>query len=249
MSSAAPAIPPPQTTSLSQTERVIDTFIAPTKTFVDLRRSANWLVPFLLIVIATEALVLVADKRLGFQKIAENGLALQPKQAARIDQLPPEQRERQMQTVAKVTGFFSYLSPLIVMIFLLIFAVILLGTFNFGFGAELTFNQCIAVCVFTSLPVIVKDLLAILALLIGSGEGFIFQNPVASNLSGLVDPSSHFLYSIAAQTDLFVIWTLVLAGVAFSCLTRIKRGACLMVVFGWWVVWMLGLASLSAAFS
>ena len=30
-----------------------------------------------------------------------------------------------------------------------IVAAVLLATFNFGFGAELTFNQCLAVCMYS----------------------------------------------------------------------------------------------------
>ena len=122
-------------------------------------------------------------------------------------------------------------------------------SFNFGFGAELTFNQCLAVCMYASLPGILKVLIAILAIAVGGGEAFTFQNPVASNLSGLVDPSSHFLYSIATSIDVFTIWTLVLTGIGISCLTKLKRGTCLGVVFGWWAILVLGGAALAAAFA
>jgi len=248
MSSTA-TVPPPQPERLSEVGRVVDTFVAPKKTFTDLRRSANWLVPFLLLVIATEALVLVADKKLGFEKIAENGLALQPKAAARLDQLSAEDRARQMQTVVKVTAISSYLLPAIILIFLLIFAAVLLATFNFGLGAELTFNQALAVCVYASLPGIIKSLLAIVVLMVGGGESLTFQNPVASNLSGLVDPSSHFLYSIAMQVDVFTIWTLVLSGIGFACLTKLKTNNCFAVVFGWWAAWLLATSGIGAALS
>ena len=207
MSSAAPAVPDPQP-PLSQTERVVDTLIAPTKTFTDLRRSANWLVPLLLLIIATEAMVVVADRKIGFEKITENGLALQPKQAAKLDQLPPEDRARQMQTIVKITSVSSYLSPALVLVFLIIIAAVLLATFNFGLGAEVTFNQSIAAVMFASMPGLIKALLAVVVLLIGAAETFTFQNPIASNLSGLVDPSSHFLYSVALQFDVFTIWTI-----------------------------------------
>jgi hypothetical protein len=247
MTSAASV--PPQPAPLSEPERVIDTFVAPAKTFTDLRRSANWLVPLLLLIIFTEALVFVADRKVGFAKMTENGLALQPKQAAKLDQLPPEDRARQMQAIVKFTAVASYGSPVLIVVFLLIVATVLLATFNFGMGAELTFNQSTAVVMYASLPGIIKSLLAILALAVGSGEGFILQNPLASNLSGLVDPSSHLLYSVATQVDLFMIWTLVLAGIGFSCLTKVKRGTCLGVVFGWWVIWVLGASGISAAFS
>ena len=84
---------------------------------------------------------------------------------------------------------------------------------------------------------------------IWGGRNFTFQNPIASNLSGLVDPSSHFLYSLLVSIDVFTIWTLLLAGIAFSCLTKVTRGTCLAVVFGWWVVFILTLSGIAAAFS
>jgi hypothetical protein len=244
--SSATTVPEPPAPPLSEAERVIDTFIAPSKTFFDLRRSANWLVPFLLIVLATEALVFVAEKRVGFERITENNLAMRPKQAARLDQLPAEQRARQMDTIVSFTRTISYASPIIIVIFLVIIALVLWGTFSFGMGAQLTFNQTLAVCMYASLPVLIKDLLAIVTLFISSGESFTFENPVASNLSGLVDPSSHFLYTAATQIDVFMVWTLILAGIAFSCLTKVKRGTCMAVVFGWWVVWVLAISGLGS---
>jgi hypothetical protein len=137
----------------------------------------------------------------------------------------------------------------IVLVFLIIVASVLLATFNFGLGTELTFNQCVAVTMYTSLTAIIKALLAILVIFMGVTESFTFQNPIASNLGGLVDPSSHFLYSLLTSIDIFTIWTLLLAGIAFSCLTRVKRGTCMAVVFGWWVVFILAASGLGAAFS
>ncbi|HZP25286.1 MAG TPA: YIP1 family protein [Terriglobales bacterium] len=247
MSSVAPVSS--QAAPLSQLERVVDTFVAPSKTFTDLRRSANWLMPVVLLVIATEALVFTADRKIGFEKIAENGLAMQPKAAARLDQLSPEQRAKQMDLVVKVTSITSYLYPAIMIVFLFIIAAILLATFNYGAGAELSLNQCVAVVMYASLPGIIKALLAIVALMVGGGDSFTFQNPVASNLSPLVDPSSHFLYAVAMNLDLFTIWTLLLSGIGFACLTKVKRGTSLGIVFGWWAVWVLGSSAAGAAFS
>ena len=248
MVSAAP-VAPIEPKPLSEVERVVDTFVAPSKTFTDLRRSANWLVPWLLLALASVALVVVVDKKIGMQKAAENQLALQPKRAEQLDKLPPEKRAEQMETIVKLTRILAYASPVSLLIIFAIIAAVLLGSFNFGFGAELTFNQCLAVCVYASLPGILKALIAILAIAVGGGEAFTFQNPVASNLGGLVDPSSHFLYSIATSIDIFTIWTLVLTGIGISCLTKVKRGTCLGVVFGWWAILVLGGAAIAAAFA
>jgi hypothetical protein len=230
-------------------ERVVDTYVAPSKTFTDLRRSANWFVPWLLLAIASVAMVVVVDMKLGMEKVVENQLAMQPKQAAQLEKLSPEQRASQMQTIIRFNRVIAYAYPVVIVIVLAIIAAVLLGSFNFGFGAELTFSQCLAVCMYASLPGILKVLIAILAIAVGGGEAFTFQNPVASNLSGLVDPSSHFLYSIATSIDVFTIWTLVLTGIGISCLTKLKRGTCLGVVFGWWAILVLGGAALAAAFA
>lgn len=248
MSTATPAVPIEEK-PLSEVERVIDTFVAPTKTFTDLRRSSNWIVPFLLLVVFSAGLVLLVEKKLGMEKVVENGLALQPKAAAKLDQLSPEQRATQMETIIKFNRVISYLFPVLLLIFLVIFAAVLLGTFNFGLGAELKFNQSLAVCVYASLPGIVKAVLAMLVVAMGAAGNFTFQNPIASNLSGLVDPSSHFLYGLASNVDVFAIWTLLLTGIGYSCLTKVKRGTCLAVIFGWWVIWALGTSGLGAAFS
>jgi hypothetical protein len=247
MTSAAPTLPPEK--PLSEVERVVDTFVAPTKTFNDLRRSANWLVPVLLIILSTLALVWVADTKIGFQKIFENQMAVQPKVAERLDKLSPEERAAQMVKILKVNRVVSYISPVFIVIFLLIVAAVLLGTFNFGMAAELTFHQCTAVCMYTSLTALIKTLLAILVIFLGAAGNFTFQNPIASNLSGLVDPSSHFLYNLLMSIDVFTIWTLVLAGIAFSCLTKVKRSTCMAVVFGWWIVFIVAISGISAAFA
>jgi hypothetical protein len=248
MSSATP-VAPVEEKPLSQAERIVDTFIAPAKTFTDLRRSSNWLVAWLLIAISGIALAVVVDQKLGMEKVVENGLALAPKQAAQLDKLSPEQRAAQMETIMKFNRVIAYSFPVILLIFLVIFAAVLLGTFNFGLGTELRFNQSLAVCVYASLPGVIKALLAMLVIAIGGGEAFTFQNPVTSNLSPLVDPSSHFLYGVATNLDVFMIWTLILTGIGYSCLAKVKRGTCMAVVFGWWVIWVLGTSGLGAAFS
>lgn len=248
MGAAAP-LPPTEEKPLSEAERVVDTFIAPTKTFTDLRRSSNWLVPWLLMAITSVALVAVVDKKIGMQKVVDNQFALMPKIAEQIDKLPAEKRSDAISSAVSRTRFMSYAYPVTILIVLSIIAAVLLGTFNFGLATELKFNQCLAICMYASLPGIIKGLLAILTIYLGGGESFTFQNPVLSNLSAFVDPSSHFLYAIATSLDFFAIWMMILTGIGLSCLSRVKLSICLGIVFGWWAVLVLGGASISAAFS
>lgn len=234
---------------LSEVERVVDTFVAPSKTFNDIRRNASWWAPWLLMTIVGFIWVYEVDKKIGFDKVVENQMQLSPKQAAKLDQLPPDQRAAQMETIVKFNKVITYAYPVMSLIFAAIFAGILLATFKFGFGASVTFMQAFAITMYAFLPGLIKVLLSMLIVGIGTGEGFTFQNPIASNLSGLVDPSSHFLYSLLMSIDLFTIWTLVLTAIGYHCLTRLKLGTCIAVVFGWWAVFVLGTSGLGAMFS
>jgi len=244
------AVMPAEERPLTEVERVIDTFIAPSKTFTDIRRNANWLVPWLLISIFSVLLVFVVDKKLGMETAYENQLKLSPKQMDKIDQLPPDQKATQMRIGASATRYFSYGSPLLTIIIAAIFAGVLMATFNFGLGAEVKFKQAMAITMYAFLPGIIKALIATAVVGMGAAEGFTFQNQVASNLGGLVDANtSHFLNGVLTALDLFTIWTLILTGIGYACITRVKRGTCMGVVFGWFVVFTLitvGLGSLFA---
>jgi Yip1 domain len=248
MSTASAALPS-ESRPLTEIERVLDAFVAPSKTFTDIRRSASWWLPWLLTAIIGTGMVAIVDKKVGMEKVSENRLALTPKQAAKLDQLPPDQRARQMEIAAKFTRYVAYIFPLFHLMLVAIIAAMLLGTFNFGFGAELRFAQCYAVSMYAFLPGVIKALLAILIVLVTGGENFTFENPVASNLGALVDPSSAFLYSVASSIDVFTIWILVLTAIGYSCVTRVKRGTCCGVIFGWWVVNTLLWAGIAAVFS
>src|SRR5664279_5912433 len=110
---------------LTEMERVVDTFVAPSKTFTDIRRNANWWVPWLLMSIFGLAMVFVVDKKLGMDTAYENQLKLSPKQMDKIDQLPPDQKAAQMRIGAKITGYFAYGSPLLTIIFVGVIAGVL----------------------------------------------------------------------------------------------------------------------------
>src|ERR1035441_3913000 len=104
---AAAAVVPPQDpqqpASLSEAQRLIDTFIAPSKTFTDLRRSAIWWAPFLLVVVVSYLFIYAVDQKIGFQKVVDNQLQLQPKNAERIESLPPDQRAKAMRQQVGLT--------------------------------------------------------------------------------------------------------------------------------------------------
>jgi hypothetical protein len=95
---AAPNLPgsapvaAPEPAPLSEGARIIDTFVAPSKTFTDLRRSANWWAPFLLLCVFSVAFFYIVGQKIGYRKVAENQNQASPKVTRQMEQLPPAAR-------------------------------------------------------------------------------------------------------------------------------------------------------------
>ncbi len=246
-----PASPAPPPAPLSQGARIIDTFIAPSRTFTDLRRSASWWAPFLLMTIVSTVFVYTVSQKIGFRKVTENQLAMSPKQSAQLDNMPADQREHAMDQRTTGTKYISYVIPIFVLVIWLIIAALLFATFKFAAGADVSFKVSFAIVVFAGLPQVLKSLLATLSVVAGmSADSFSFQNPIATNPGYFLNPADGvFLYSVASAVDIFMIWTLVLTAIGFTCVSRVKSGTAYAIVFGWWAVFTLGAAALGAAFS
>lgn len=145
---ATPVAPAPApasaATPLPEPARIVNTFIAPSKTFTDLRRNASWWAPFLLMVVVSTAMVYTAGQKIGFRKIMETQMQSQPRQQARLEQLPPEQREQQLERGAKVTQVIAFVFPVISLMILLIIASVLFATFKFAAGVDVSFKIAFA---------------------------------------------------------------------------------------------------------
>jgi Yip1 domain len=247
----ASPVPMPEPVPLSQGARIVNTFIAPSKTFTDLRRKASWWAPFLLMVVVSTVFVYSAGQKIGFRKIMENQMQAQPKAQERLEKLPADQREQQTEVGAKFTQVISYGFPLITLIIWLIIAAALFATFKFAAGADVSFSVALAIVIYAALPLMVKTLLALLSVFAGmSPDSFSFQNPVATNPGYFMNPSDNvFLYNLASALDIFMIWTLALTAIGFACVSKVKRGTSFAIVFGWWAVFSLVGAAIAGAFS
>lgn len=236
VSAGAPAPPP-----MSAATRILAVFYAPAKAFASLRGTAKWysfVAPWLLISVFSVIYVSTIGQKVGWQQVFENNMRMAgPSAAGRFDQMPPAQRAQALRTAVAFTKGFSYGFPVVSLLILIIVAAVLLGTFNFGAGAQLDFKTSLAVVAYASLPDILKLLMAIATLFAGvSPEGFMIQNPVATNPGYFMDFAQHpALTSLLMRLDVFSIWSLVLMGVGFAAVSKMKRGTTMTVVFGWFI--------------
>jgi len=246
--SAIPSSPEPA--PLSEGARIIDTFIAPSKTFTDLRRKSNWWAPWLLISVFSLIFIYAMDRQIGFEQIAKNAIA-KSSRAEQFDKLPADQRAKQMQISVTFTRYISYSTPIVILIIYVIIAAVLLGTFKFGAGADIKFGTSMAIVTYGSLPGIIGAILGTVSMFAGvDPEGFNAQNPVATNPAYFMDPMQNkFLYSMASALDVFAIWSIILMGIGFACNSKVKRSTAIAIVAGWFVLYKLVGGALGAAFS
>jgi hypothetical protein len=238
----------PEAAPLSEGQRLLDTFIAPSKTFTDLRRNASWWAPFLIISVVALSFVYVVDQKVGFRKVFDNIIQLQPKQAEKIDSLPADRREKVMAQQATFTKMTSYGIPLFALLFYAVSTGLLFATIKFGANADVKFKTLFALIVYSRLPELLMSVLATLSLLAGvSSDGFNIQNPVATNLGYFIGPDgSAVLRALLSSLDVFTIWALVLVGIGIPCISKVKRGTAFTIVFGWFAFAVLAKVALAA---
>ena len=231
--------------------RIFNTFFAPSKTFTDIKRSASWWAPFLLMAVVSCGFAFVVAKKVGWEQVTQNKFRLAPKQADALERLPADQRERQMKIAVIVSMVEAYGTPVFRLLGLVIVAAVLMATFNFGVGSEISFKHALAVVTYAKLPDIVREGLAAVSLLAGTNpEGFFFQNPVATNPAYFMDPAKSLpLYSLAASLDIISLWILILTAIGFARISKLKTGTTMAVVFGWYFLLTLIGAGVAAIFS
>lgn len=242
------AVPPPAPAGLSEGARLVNTFIAPSKTFTDLRRNASFWGPWLLISIFALIFVYSMDRQIGFEQISKNEVE-HSKRADQFDKLSPDQQQKQLRVSSAVVRYFSYGIPVTILLFLAITTTVLWMTFRFGAGADIPFKTAYAIIFYASLPGIIGSILGAVSMFAGvDPEGFNVNNPVATNPAYFMDRAGNkFLYGMASGLDILVIWSIVLMGIGFSCNSKVKRGTAIGIVAGWYLLWKLitvGLASM-----
>ncbi|HUZ97600.1 MAG TPA: YIP1 family protein, partial [Edaphobacter sp.] len=137
---------------LSQVERVVDTFVAPSKTFTDILRSRSWWLPFLLIVVISWGVTLAVTSQVGWERVVENQIQASPKQQDALASLTPEQRTTRVHAMSVGYKYTSYGFPVLILIFSAVAALGLWATFNFGLGAQTTFGEMFCLWMYCSLP-------------------------------------------------------------------------------------------------
>jgi hypothetical protein len=238
---------------LSQWQRVVNIFTAPSKTFEDIKQGhRSWWMPFIIYIVLGFVLYGVVNAKVGMRQVSENQVKLSPKAEDQMAQLTPEQREKRMKISTSITQGIFLATPVILLIMGAVISAVLLGTINFGFGGKAKFGSIFSVWMYAMLPSCIKTLLGVVVLYAGvAPESFNIKNFAPTNLGAFMNPleTNPGLYSFASSIDIITIWCLVLVGIGTALVAGVKRSSGYIASFGWWAVVVLVGAAIAAATS
>jgi hypothetical protein len=245
---------PPQSSGMSQLQRVVSTFSAPSKTFTDIRdHSRSWWLPFVIYVVIGYGFFAAVNAKIGMRQVTENQIQLSPKSQERMAQAPPEQREAAMKFSVALTEGIFIANPIILLMVMALGSLFLWGTINFMFAGKAKYGQVFAAWMYAGLPGVIKPILGIVLILIGvAPDTFNIKNYAPTNAAALfMNPadSNPALYALASSIDVVTIWTTVLLGIGLAAVAGTKRSSGYMTSFGWWALIVLCGAGVAAAFS
>lgn len=242
-----------RTAGLSQLQRFIGTFTAPSRTFEDIRRGhRSWWLPFIVLALASYLFFAIVQQKVGMQQVIDNQIRMNSRAQEQMAQATPEQRAKVMSFAAGFTEGMFLGGPLVGLLGAAIVSLGLLGTINFVFGGRANFGQIFSVAYYAWLPTLVKIVLGIAVLYAGMApESFSIKNYAPTNLGAFLDPidTNHALYALASSVDLITIWILALMGMGVATVAGVKRGSGYIAVFGWWAIFVLIGVGWAAAFS
>jgi Yip1 domain len=236
--------------NLSQVERVVNTFIEPSKTFNDIKRNHSWWLPFLILAVLGYIFCFAAVQHVGWNSLTTNVLRSQPRNAERLDKGTPAE---QAQMLAVTKGFmegFMVGSPVMVLVLNALFALLLWGGFAFVLGGTTNYGEMFAISIFASLPNALNSLIAIVTVLVSEPQGYNLNLPSPANLAYFLDSSTApWLMSIAKSLDVFSIWSLILAGFGGALVAKVKPAKGIVMVVVVWILYVIVKTGLAAAFS
>jgi hypothetical protein len=235
---------------LSQIERLVNSFVAPTATFKDILRSTSWWLPFVLLSLSSLGVAYTIQRQVGWQQVAETQIQLTPSLQSQTASLTPAQQTKQIRVMALSYQYSAYASPLLVLAMSALAALLLWATFNFGLGARTTYGQVFCLWMYCSLPHLLVDLVTVVRLCFGgSSESFDLKMPAGTSLGYYFPDVSPWLRTLLTTLDAVAIWALVLLVIGGAIVAKVKKGQAAAVVVGWWLLIVLVGVAATAAFS
>lgn len=229
-------------------QRLIGVYVSPGAAFADVARKPDFILPLIVAILATVAVIETMLARIGVERIVRQSI----EQSGRASSMTPDQMQQAMEQGAKFTGIFMHLTGLLAApIVLLIVGGLGLLIMNAIFGSQLKFKTAFSITCYANLVSVLGAVIALVMILLADPEQFNAQNPSPTNPGFFLNPheTSKPLLSLLSSLDIFTIWLMILLGIGFSAAVnrKVKASTVFSCFVGLWAIWVLvkmGLAML-----
>lgn len=210
-------------------QRIIGVLIAPNETFASIVRQPDWVVPLVIIMVIALVGGIVFARRVDFA-----GPMREQMEAS--GNMQPDQIDRAVRIGSAATKIFTYFSPVLSAVILLIVAAVLLVAFRL-FGGEGDFRQAFSVTLYAWMPGVIKSII-LTAIIAAKGVAATdIPTVLRSNLAFLVTMKEHpMLFVILGSIDVFTIWLLALLVIGFAYLSKFSRSKSAVIIVCLWVI-------------
>ena len=179
---------------LSPVARLVDVFVAPSKTFNDIRRNASpwlWLLPFLLVCVFTFVFAYTVLHKVGLPTLVDSVIHTNASLADRIANAPPDQAAK-IRSSIEMQFRLHLPAPVFILIVGLMVSGIFLGTANFAFGGRARYSQMLAVWFYGTLPLLFISILTIITLFAGMQSDYVQHQEHRRNKHWLLSAGRRF---------------------------------------------------------
>jgi len=232
----APAVTEPQEQPRGPLARIFGALFSPVRTFRDIAKRPDLIVPMALIFVISLASVAVMVPRLDYDAMRDRMEAQQKKNP----NLSPEQQEKAMRIGIAVAKGAMWTSPFFGLGWLAIMGGIYLLGIRLA-GGEGNYAATLAIMLYAQMPLVIRRLLNDIILVTKKAvDPEKAQMLLRSNLAFLTDMKTNPAgWASLAALDIFAIWSVILMIIGFAELPKMTRGRSAVVVVTIWVLFTL----------
>jgi Yip1 domain len=203
--------------------------IAPNETFASIARQPDWVVPLVIILVVSLAAGLIFAQRVDFGAPIREAME-------QNKNVTPDQADRAVRIGTAMAKVFTYASPVLSLVSLLIIASVLLLAFRL-FGGEGDFRQAFSVVLYSWMPGIIKSVIVIAIVAARNVSASDLATLLRSNLAFLVTMKDHpMLFVLLSSLDVFTVWLLALLIIGLAYVSKFSKSKSAAIVISLWVV-------------
>jgi len=237
---ATTPVPAPEAqASISPFGRVIGVLFSPGKTFEDIVRKPNWLLPFTISIVLVVLVCVCLNLRMNWREYVSQQIEKSPQ----ASQLSAEQKQQRIEGGAKYAPIFTYVFGVGAHVVIILgVGLVMWGAYSLLGGASTNFSTAFGITCHAFLTGLVSSPLFILILFLKPFGTVDLENPLASNLAAfLPDESAKWLVALCKSFDVFLFWTLILLAMGFAAVNpkKLKGSKPYTIAFTVWVVFVV----------